>query len=347
MYYHRILRVWVMDLLDYFIISAIIGSLIASHFKRYLSEKAAMERLKKSIINKSGLIASKTPILESKKSKIKRIYKFALENRGGQFEEFKADHEFSNEGMKMAQQIQQMVERLAVFLKRRELKGILKIFFRHGRLILELLLYKCNINMSYAVLTEGLSIQVIVITATVGGAAGFTLSWFSAGAALIAPPLLISTLLLRSLSQQILNQREYLKFKKVINKILDEDNLKETLRAVFLEDEGPVSSSSRIEMGPPDLDKNPTLKHDFSGKSSEELDEFIKERLKKDFGLVENPTETQLEEIIQRKVTGKPKGKTVYFRDFIEEISDSESDLGIIDAEIIEEPIRVRPDYLD
>jgi hypothetical protein len=73
MFYNRILRVWVLDLLDYFLISALIGSLLASSLKRYLSEKAAMERLKKSMINKSGLVASKTPILGSKKSKIKRI----------------------------------------------------------------------------------------------------------------------------------------------------------------------------------------------------------------------------------------------------------------------------------
>ena len=83
MYYNRILRVWMVDQLDYFLISVFIGSLVASHLKTYLSEKAAMERLKKSIINKSSLVASKTPILKFKKSKIKRIYKFALENRGG------------------------------------------------------------------------------------------------------------------------------------------------------------------------------------------------------------------------------------------------------------------------
>lgn len=342
MYYNKILRIWVIDLVDYSLISAIIGSLVASHLKKYLSEKAAMKRLKKSIINKSRLLAPKTPILKSKDSKLKRIYKFALENRGGQFEEFKADHEFL-----MAQKIQQMVERLAEFLKRRELKGVLKIFFCHGRLILELILYRFNINMSYAVLTEGLSTQVIVFTATVGGAAGFTLSWFSAGAALVAPPLLISTLLLRSFTQKILNQREYLKFKNMLNKMLDDDDLKETLRASFLEGEGPASSSSRIEMGPPDLDKNPTLKHDFSGKSSEELEEFIKEKVKKEFGLVENPTEAELEEIIKGTVKRKPKGKSVYFRDFIDEIPDYDvdiSDSDIIDAEIIEEPIRVRTD---
>jgi hypothetical protein len=348
MYYNRILRLWVLDPLDYFLISALIGSLVASHLKTYLSEKAAMERLKKSIINKSKL-ASKTnrPILKSKDSKIKRIYRFALYNRGGQFEEFQADHEFSNEVFKMAQQIEQMVARLAAFLKQRELKGIAKIFFKNGRLILELLLYKCNINITYSVLTGGLSTQVIVLTATAGGAAGFTLSWFTAGATLVAPPLLISALLLRSVTQQFLNQREYSNFKKMVDKMLDDDDLKETLQAFFMEGEGPTA---RLEMKPSDLDQNPALKHDFSVKSSEEFEEFIKARMKEEFGLIENPTETQLEEIIHRKVKRKPKGKTVYFRDFIDEISDYDADISdsdisdIIDAEIIEESIKVRSD---
>jgi len=181
----------------------------------------------------------------------------------------------------------------------------------------------------------------------VGGTTGFTLSWFSAGAALVAPPLLISTLLLRSFTQQILNQREYLKFKKMLNKMLDDDDIKETLRTLFLEDEGSASSSNRIEMGFSDLDKNPTLKHDFSEKSSEGFEEFIKERVKQEFGLVENPTETELEKIIKGKVKRKPKGKTVYFRDFIDKLPDYDvdiSDSDIIDAEIIEKAIQVRPD---
>lgn len=82
MHYNRILRVWMLDALDYFLISAVIGSLIASYLKDYFSEKAAMERLKKSIINESKL-ASKTNglILLSREEKVKKIYKFALENR--------------------------------------------------------------------------------------------------------------------------------------------------------------------------------------------------------------------------------------------------------------------------
>jgi len=50
MYYNRILHVWVVDPLDYFLLSAILGTILASCLKDYLSEKKAMERLKNSIV---------------------------------------------------------------------------------------------------------------------------------------------------------------------------------------------------------------------------------------------------------------------------------------------------------
>ena len=47
----------------------------------------------------------------------------------------------------------------------------------------------------------------------------------------------------------------------MVNQMLDDDNLKETLQAFLLKSKGPGSSSGRIEMGPPDLDKNSILKY--------------------------------------------------------------------------------------
>ena len=52
MYYNRILHRWIFDLFDYFLLSVLAGSLAASNFKDYLSEKKAMQRLKNSIIKK-------------------------------------------------------------------------------------------------------------------------------------------------------------------------------------------------------------------------------------------------------------------------------------------------------
>lgn len=341
MYYNRILRVWVVDPLDYFLLSAIIGSLAASRLKDYLSEKKAMERLKNSIIKKSKLVRqSDRPIFNSKETIIKKIYKVALENRGGQFENFQADHEFSNEVFNLSQEIKGLVERLVRFLKERELKGVARIFFKNGRLLLELILYKCRIDITYSLLTEGLSTQVIVITATAGGAAtGFTLSWFSAGASLVAPPVLISILLIRSVAQQIVNQRDYAKFKKLVTQMLEDDKLKQTIRAFFTE--GEVPKANLIEMKPLDSDKNPLPEFNFDLHSDQTPEEFIKARMEEELGLVENPTQEQLEEIIHpRNINRKPKGKTVYFRDFIDEIAEGPDD--IIDAEIVKEPIRVQ-----
>lgn len=201
MYYNRILCVWVVDPLDYFFLSATIGSLAASRLKDYVSEQKVRERLKNSIVEKSKLVRkADRPIFNSKKTRIKNIYRVALKNRGGQFENFQVDHEFSNEVFNLSQAIKGLVERLASFLKKRELKGVAQTFFKNGRLLLKLILYKCRIDITYLLLTERLSTQVIVITATAGGAADFTLSWFSAGASLVVSPVLMSTLLIRSVT---------------------------------------------------------------------------------------------------------------------------------------------------
>ena len=79
-----------------------------------------MERLKNSIIKKSKLVRqSDRSISNFKKIKIKKIYKFALKNRGVQFENFQIDYKASNEVFKLAQEIKELVERLAYFLKER------------------------------------------------------------------------------------------------------------------------------------------------------------------------------------------------------------------------------------
>ena len=336
MYYDRILRIWVIDAVDYFLLSALVGSIVASRLKDYLSEKKSIERLKNSIIKKSKLVInSDRAISNSKEIRIKKIQRFALENRGGQFENVLADHEFSNEVFKFAQDIRRLVEQLAKFLKERELKGVAKIFFKNGRLLLELILYKCKIEITYAVLTEGLSTQVIVISSTAGGAAGFTWAWFTVGATLAAPTAIVSTVLLRSVAQQIFKQRDYLKFKELINQMLEDDELKQTVRAFFMEEERPITTG--IEMKPWDSNKNRLPEFHFN--SDQTWEELIKAKMKTELGLVENPTSEQIEKLIQTRKM-KPKGKTVYFKDFIDKIANDPDD--IIDAEIVKETIKVK-----
>lgn len=339
MYYNKILDVWVVDALDYFLLSAIAGSLFASSLKDYLSEKKTKERLVNSIIKKSKIVRQSDRSISNSK-KIKKIYKFALENRGGQFEEFPVTHEFSTKTFKLAQEIKGFIERLALFLKERELKGVLKILFKNGQLILQLILYTCKINLNYALIGEGLNVQVIVLTTTAGGATGFVLSWISAGAALVAPPVLVSFLAFRSLAQQIVNEREYSKFETLITTILEEDDeLKQTLQTVFLKQEQETSKTPRIEMKPWDSEKNPLPEFNFD--SAQTPEEFIKARMKNEFGLVENPTPEQISELVNtKKIKEKIKGKTVYFTDFIKKRNENPD--NIIDAEIVQETIEVK-----
>ena len=88
------------------------------------------------------------------------------------------------------------------------------------------------------------------------------------------PPVLISILLTRSVAQQIVNQRDYSNFKKLVNKLLEDDKLKKTIRAVFIEGEGPKTTS--IEMTPWASDKNPLPEFKFGSDKTQTFEEFIK-----------------------------------------------------------------------
>jgi hypothetical protein len=127
MYYSFIKRTFVLDPIDCFILSSIFGSLLAIELKKYVGEKAAIKRLKNSIIKKCELSQSKKSIKLVKISKNQQIYRFALLNTrgGGGFEELLASPEFYEAAVK----IQNAVEKLAVYLKSRNEYGYGKFFF--------------------------------------------------------------------------------------------------------------------------------------------------------------------------------------------------------------------------
>jgi hypothetical protein len=74
------------------------------------------------------------------------------------------------------------------------------------------------------VINEGSNAEIIVISASVvGESLGLISSWFTASAILSTIIVLSSFLLLRSTPEQILNNRDYSKSKKMIDKMLDDD----------------------------------------------------------------------------------------------------------------------------
>lgn len=88
--------------------------------------------------------------------------------------------------------------------------------------------------------------------------------------------------------QQIVNQKDYLKFKKLVKQMLDDNELKQTIRAFFMDGEVTTITTS-IEMKPLDSDKNSLPEFNF--KLDQTFEEFIKARMKEQLGLVENPTQ--------------------------------------------------------
>jgi hypothetical protein len=166
---------------------------------------------------------------------------------------------------------------------------------------------------------------------------------------LVSTPLLIAVLLLRGVTQQILNQRDYLDFKKMVNKMLDDDELKETIRAFFIERQGQTPISGGLKIKPVDSNKNLELDFKFNSEPDENLEEFIKTRMKEELGIIENPTESEFKEIIAAEVKKKPKEKRILFGQFIDEIgvdlpNDDFIDPEIIRRNIIEDRIKIDPD---
>ena len=183
-YYNRMLKVWIVDQIDIFLISALCGSILAEILKYYLyeekamnkeekamnKEKKSMEKLKRCIIRKS-----ETPpapcIFSSKDKKIQQIYKCAVQSRGGDNKAI----------LKLSEKIKTVVEQLAKFLKERELKtrelkGFSRIFYKNASLLLELLLYRFKIYITYTLQCEELNHQVVIATSTLGGGSGFIIS---------------------------------------------------------------------------------------------------------------------------------------------------------------------------
>jgi len=158
----------------------------------------------------------------------------------------------------------------------------------------------------------------------------------------------------------------------MVRKILGDEKIQETLHAVFVEVEDDAVFD-KLQVSSRNLEENPIVKSACEGlgirnkgsidlddpesleslsdllekaanidKSTESFKKAIKEKLKEDFDLIENPTDAQLNGFINGKRKRKRTGKTTYFSDFIKNMPDSDSD--IIDVDIIKKSIRIKND---
>lgn len=208
-------------------------------------------------------------------------------------EDFPLDYKVSNKAFNLAQKIKVFVERLAIFLKYHELNGGGKIFFKNGRLLLELILRRCHIDLIYHLYSEEMTTKIMLLSVTAGGASGFTISWLFAGVSLVNPPLLILSLLTKSITKQIVNRRDYSKFERYIDQILMDDKLKK-IRAILIEEEFPITTGIKMETHHPDKNFIPEIKFD----SNQTLEKFIKTKSKEQLGPLKNDSSRQIKKFV-------------------------------------------------
>jgi hypothetical protein len=140
---------------------------------------------------------------------------------------------------------------------------------------------------------------------------------------------------------------EYTKLKNNVGRLLTGKGIQEEIRTVLIETQKQIDNSNKIKLEYLNWNKNPAIKE---GAEKLRIFESAPNLTKKlDLNLLEPDSTKILEElgILQNpnnNVEGKIKGKTVYFRDFIDRMvnNGNNSDLEVIDAEIVKEPVRVR-----
>ena len=133
-----------------------------------------------------------------------------------------------------------------------------------------------------------------------------------------------------------MHNAEYAKWKGIFSEFLKDKNLLEDFKSILIETQKNIDSSNKIKFEYLNWNKNPAIKE-------------VAKRLKI-FENVPNGTRRVnldleiLKElgILQKlNLKSRIREKTVNFRDFGKRMTDK-SDLGVIDAEIIKEPVWVR-----
>jgi hypothetical protein len=200
---------FVLDAFDYYMLSALVVSYRVTRLNDRFSEKAKMKRLREDLISKSRLIESSSsrPGIVPKLTKIQKIYKVALDTRGGSNQEL---------GYEFATKIQEFFLKLAAFLQDRKNQIILHYILSGARLVLRLMLSMYGIQLHYLV-ADPVSQQRIITAIVAGSTTGFVLSWIAAATTISIFPILLSIFTLRSSFQQVTHNREYAKLKDEID----------------------------------------------------------------------------------------------------------------------------------
>ena len=318
MYYNRFLGRIVLDLVDYFLISAIVSIHCTEYLKRYSSEKQKMERLRQDLINKSMLMKSSSPrITPSLAKRVQKIYNFALTLRGGDDKLVK--NTIEKLLYKNTEHIKTFVIYLVViFQKRGENKKIINFLLSVAYLYLRIILIIWRINVSSCV--DPVTGQLMVITMFFGGTTGFIISWIGVGATIVANLLgvvFIGRSFAQQLSQNIVYTKEYIKFKNnVVNSIEDEE-VQSTIVPV-----AELIEDNKQKLKTLNWEQNPALKE-----AAERLGIFEE---KPNFGPIKSTDNSLYKRYLEKKL-----GKAV------KKVVDIGVDSDIIDVDFVDQDLSI------
>jgi len=165
----------------------------------------------------------------------------------------------------------------------------------------------------------------------------------------VVPPTILSLFFARSFAQQIIHNIEYTKWKNNVTRLLEDKDLKKSIIEILQNVQNQTNNRNAIKMEDLNWNKNPAIKE-----AAEQLGIFEKEPSSAgpiNLDTADPALKKMAEEFdLIKKSKLKPKklikAKSTSLRELLGEVldSDSESDLDIIDVEVVEDRLRIRID---
>lgn len=323
-----------LDSIDYFLLSALAGSLLIHQLHPELWEEAKMLRLKRDLINKSRL--GKHPIptklffnpLRSK-LKVTKVYKvlidkqLLLDKRGGDFD--------PNSNIyillyKFLSKFEAVILKILAGLKNKKLyahasKAFAKqVFYCQVRRAIQLFLEVYNIQINQK-LSKEIGPELIATAIFTGGATGIISACLPVLRSVLGPSVLFSTFLFKKLIENATSS-SFWSEKNPIRQILKDEEIDQQLNNLLMRSQEEFSNSGKVRLQDLHWNKNPQIKEaaqrlnvfqtapEVGHKLTLDpcnLDPDLK-RLFQELGIGERPN---------RIPSVRSKGKIVYFRDVI------------------------------
>ena len=214
------------------------------------------------------------------------------------------------------------------------------------RSVLTLILFAHNIPIYYAP-TNSANQYVVNLSIITGSAIDFISTWFSIVAKIITPPTLLSLLATRSCVQQFIHINDSIKFRRNASKMLEDKCFQEEFTKFLETIQNQNNNPNAIKLDNLNWNKNPEIREATKrlgifenqpsalGKINLDMDDPVIKEMAEEFGLFK-----------KSKINSKKlfKAKPIYFRDFVNDVldSDSESNLDSINVKIMEDPLRIK-----